>query len=188
MQENHDIRQDMRATLDARRDLGPEYEAALVESFVERLDATIAARVRAEVHATGPAPYGPAPKKQRRGGDSSVTVALGSLGIGIPLTAIASTEAGSAGLLLAWGGIIAVNLAHALATGAAATTATTDPAAFPLRSRAVAAGAAPRGMESRRADRPDRPAEPSRAAGAHRSRSRRSRTWAASRPSAWPRP
>ncbi|MBG0822944.1 hypothetical protein HS048_19605 [Planomonospora sp. ID91781] len=114
VQENHDIRQDMRATLDARRELGPEYETALVESFVERLDATIAARVRAEVHATGSAPYGPPPKKQRRSGDSSATIALGSLGIGIPLTGIAAGEAGVAGLLLAWGGIIAVNLAHAL--------------------------------------------------------------------------
>ncbi|WP_196452952.1 hypothetical protein [Planomonospora sp. ID82291] len=114
MHENHDIRQDMHATLDARRDLGPEYEAALVESFVERLDATIAARVRAEVHAAGPSPYEPPLRKQRRSGGSPAAIALGSLGIGIPLTGIAANEAGIVGLLLAWGGIVAVNLAHAL--------------------------------------------------------------------------
>ncbi|GAA5768964.1 hypothetical protein [Streptosporangium roseum] len=108
----------MRATIEARRDLGPEYESALVESFVERLDATIAARVRTEMHlAGGPPPY-PGPheqgRRQRRSGNSSVPIALGSMGIGIPLTAIAAGEAGTAGLLLAWGGIVAINFAHAI--------------------------------------------------------------------------
>ncbi len=106
----------MRATIEARRDLGPEYEAALVESFVERLDATIAARVRAEVQGNGlhpQQPYSPPPGRQHRGGNSAVPIALGSMGIGIPLTAIAS-QAGTAGLLLAWGGIVAINFAHAL--------------------------------------------------------------------------
>ncbi|MFI7048030.1 hypothetical protein [Streptosporangium sandarakinum] len=101
----------MRATLEARRDLGPEYEAALVESFVDRIDATIAARVRAEVRAADADPQSPG---NRRKGDGTVAIALGSLGIGVPLTAIAAGEAGAAGLLLAWGGIVAVNIAHAL--------------------------------------------------------------------------
>ncbi|GIH95557.1 hypothetical protein Psi01_61870 [Planobispora siamensis] len=118
VQDYNDIRQDMRATVDARRDLGPEYEAALVESFVDRLDATIAARVRAEVHAAGASPYAPYPgqpyPKEKKRGNASVAVALGSLGIGIPLTGIAASQAGLAGLLLAWGGIVAVNIAHAL--------------------------------------------------------------------------
>ncbi|WP_433257276.1 hypothetical protein ACQPYK_19960 [Streptosporangium sp. CA-135522] len=108
----------MRATIEARRELGPEYEAALVESFVERLDATIAARVRAEMHHAGARPqHGPHPDQrhqQRRGGSSSVPIALGSMGIGIPLTAIAVDQAGTAGLLLAWGGIVAINFAHAI--------------------------------------------------------------------------
>ncbi|MFC4061809.1 hypothetical protein ACFOWE_26195 [Planomonospora corallina] len=117
MQSDNDIRQDMRATLEARRDLGPEYEAALVDSFIERLDASIAARVRAEIGAAGAAPYPPYAQPQppdKRKGDGSVAVTLGSLGIGIPLTAIAATEAGFFGMVLAWGGIVAVNLAHAL--------------------------------------------------------------------------
>ncbi|WP_433379952.1 hypothetical protein [Streptosporangium sp. CA-115845] len=99
----------MHATLEARRDLGPEYETALVESFVSRLDATIAQRVHAEMHAAGV--RGARPRKT---GNSSISIALGSMGIGIPLTAIAASEAGSAGLLLAWGGIVAINVAHAL--------------------------------------------------------------------------
>ncbi|WP_440105262.1 hypothetical protein [Streptosporangium sp. H16] len=109
MQDYQDIRQDMRATVEARRDLGPEYEAALIESFVSRLDATIAHRVRAEMHASG------APKaKSRKNSNSSIPLALGSMGIGIPLTAIAAQTSGTAGLLLAWGGIVAINFAHAL--------------------------------------------------------------------------
>ncbi|WP_329079691.1 MULTISPECIES: hypothetical protein [unclassified Streptosporangium] len=109
MQDYQDIRQDMRATVEARRDLGPEYETALIESFVSRLDATIAHRVRAEMHAAG------APKvKPRKNTNSSIPIALGSMGIGIPLTAIAAQTSGTAGLLLAWGGIVAINFAHAL--------------------------------------------------------------------------
>lgn len=101
-------REDLRATIEARRDLGPEYEAALVESFLEKIETTIAARVRAEVAAqtTGQGPH----KKS----DAAVGVALGSLGIGIPLTAIAAGNAGTPGLFLAWGGIIMVNVAYAL--------------------------------------------------------------------------
>ncbi|MER5651103.1 hypothetical protein [Streptosporangium sp. NPDC002524] len=109
MQDYQDIRQDMRATVEARRDLGPEYETALIESFVSRLDATIAHRVRSEMHAAGvPA------AKPRKNPNSSIPIALGSMGIGIPLTAIAAQTSGTAGLLLAWGGIVAINFAHAL--------------------------------------------------------------------------
>ncbi|MFJ2032158.1 hypothetical protein [Streptosporangium sp. NPDC087985] len=108
----------MRATVEARRELGPEYEAALVESFVDRLDATIAARVRAEINHAGARPdQGLHPDQRpqpRKSGNSSVPIALGSMGIGIPLTAIAASHAGTAGLLLAWGGIVAINFAHAL--------------------------------------------------------------------------
>jgi hypothetical protein len=112
VQDHQDIRQDMRATIGARRDLGPDYEAALVESFVERLDESIARRVRAEMHVTGARPH-PSPPP-RKGGNGSVPIAMGSMALGIPLTAIAAESAGTFGLLLAWGGIVAINLAHAL--------------------------------------------------------------------------
>jgi hypothetical protein len=114
MPDYQDIRQDMRATIEARRDLGPEYEAALVESFVERLDESIARRVRAEMHATGAQPYSSPPSPPRKGGNGSIPIALGSMALGIPLTAIASQTSGTLGLLLVWGGIVAINLAHAL--------------------------------------------------------------------------
>ncbi|MBX6381363.1 MAG: hypothetical protein IRZ07_00090 [Microbispora sp.] len=104
-------REDLRAVIAARRDLGPDYEDALVDSFLDKLDVEIAARVRSEVEAQlrrqPPVP----PVRQK---DSAVGVALGSLGIGIPLTAIAAGAGHFPGLLLAWGGIVAVNLAYAL--------------------------------------------------------------------------
>ncbi len=112
MPDNTVPRDELRATIDARRELGEEYEPALVESFLDRLETNIAARVRAEVDAR----VSEAPSKGKQGKDDvdpAIPIALGSLGIGIPLTAIAAGNAGFAGLLLAWGGIIAINVAHA---------------------------------------------------------------------------
>jgi hypothetical protein len=103
---------DLQATLDARRDLGPDYEAALVDSFVERLDATIAARVQAELDTHGPAPRKP---KQHNPGGAMIPIALGSMGLGIPLTAIASSNAGLVGLTITWLAIVAINVAAAVA-------------------------------------------------------------------------
>ncbi|WP_206184924.1 hypothetical protein [Thermoactinospora rubra] len=106
-----ELQRDLRASLDARRELGPDYEAALVESFVERLDQAIAARVREEVRAQRP-------KKAKGGGGSgpAVPVAICSLIFGIPLTAITAEKAGIVGLLVVWIGIAVVNVAVALAS------------------------------------------------------------------------
>ncbi|MBB5078418.1 hypothetical protein [Nonomuraea endophytica] len=105
------LRDELQATLDARRDLGPEYEQALVESFVERLDATIAARVRAELDIHGPRPG----KNHKSSTSALIPIALGSLGLSIPLTAIAASAAGPAGLVMAWLAIITVNIVASVA-------------------------------------------------------------------------
>ncbi|MEV5890269.1 hypothetical protein [Nonomuraea fuscirosea] len=104
------LRDDLRATLEARRDLGPDYEPALIDSFMERLDATIAARVRIELDHHGVAPRGKAGP-----GAPLIPIVLGSLGIGVPLTAIAGTTGGAFGLLVAWLAIVLVNVAAAAA-------------------------------------------------------------------------
>lgn len=108
----HPIREDLRATLDARRDLGPEYESALVESFVERLDASIAARVRAEVDAYGPRPK--AKSKPGTPGAAMIPITLGSMGLAIPLSAIAGGYAEGAGIALVWIAIVVINIAAAI--------------------------------------------------------------------------
>ncbi|HEY9525170.1 MAG TPA: hypothetical protein VIR33_18170 [Thermopolyspora sp.] len=103
-------RDELRAAVEARRDLGPDYESALVESFLDRVEKTIASRVQGEVNAQ----LTQHPGRRYKSRDPSIAIALGSLGIGVPLTAIASGTTGLAGLLIAWGGIITVNMAHAI--------------------------------------------------------------------------
>ncbi|WP_214316535.1 hypothetical protein [Nonomuraea sediminis] len=114
------LREDLQATLDARRDLGPEYEAALVESFVERLDATIAARVHSELHGQAPSPYAPyssppPPPRARTGSGHMVLLALGSMALGVPLVGIAAVNAGFIGMLVTLVAIVLINVAGASA-------------------------------------------------------------------------
>ncbi|GIH28286.1 hypothetical protein Aph01nite_65960 [Acrocarpospora phusangensis] len=106
-------RDDLRATIAARRDLGPEYEAALTESFLNRIEATIAAQVAAEASRRLPNPKERA-REDRAEGGRALGLALGSLGIAIPLTGAAAVGAGLPGIITAWTGIVLVNFAYAL--------------------------------------------------------------------------
>jgi hypothetical protein len=99
-----DQRRDLQAAVEARRELGPEYEPQLIESFLERLDRDIDQRLDARVS-------GHRPRPDRT--NTSIPIALGSLGLGIPLSGIAGGTGGLGGLLAAWAGIVAVNVAHA---------------------------------------------------------------------------
>ena len=101
-------RDEPRAVVEARRELGPDYDPALVASFLDKVEAAIAARVRAEVDAR-------VPERERAKGrsDPSCTLAMGSLGLGIPRTALAAS-AGLPALLVVWGGIVAGDVVHAL--------------------------------------------------------------------------
>ncbi|MFG1946988.1 hypothetical protein [Nonomuraea sp. NPDC048826] len=108
MHQERDVRDELRATIDARRDLGPDYELALVDSLADRLDATIAARVEAELRQRGKES-----KRKNENPRSMVPIALGSMGIGVPLTAIAS-QAGAPGLIIAWVSIVLINIAAAV--------------------------------------------------------------------------
>jgi len=101
-----DQRRDLQAAVEARRELGPEYEPQLIESFLERLDRDIDQRLDARV--SGHRPH-PGPGRT----NTSIPIALGSLGLGIPLSGIAGGTGGLGGLLAAWAGIVAVNVAHA---------------------------------------------------------------------------
>lgn len=101
--ESDSLERDLEATVAARADLGREYEPALVESFLERIDAQVEKRVQTEL------------KAQRSDGSSwdPRTFAMGTLGIGVPLTAIAGGIADLPGIIVAWAGIVGVNLAAA---------------------------------------------------------------------------
>jgi hypothetical protein len=119
-----ELKKELAATIQARKDLGEEYESALVDSFMEkidqRLDSHVERRVRRELaqaqtsfartgrhHGPGAGP-GPDPKAGR------YVVAGVSLVTAIPLSAIAAVNAGLAGLLVTWAGIVGVNAAHSV--------------------------------------------------------------------------
>ncbi|MFD8983787.1 hypothetical protein [Streptomyces sp. NPDC059564] len=107
-----ELEKELAATLDARRELGPEYEAALVDSFVEKVDTQVRRRLAEERLRTA------------RGGPQDADSAAAAFGerfgfaivtlvLAIPLSAIGAAQAGIGGLLVAWAGILGVSFAHA---------------------------------------------------------------------------
>ena len=114
-----DLKRELDATLHARRDLGEEYESALVDSFLEtvdqRIDGAVERRVRRQL----------AEQQMQAARDSRsprVTDSWGerfgfgivSLVLAVPLSAIGAGTARLPGLLVAWAGIVGVNLVQAL--------------------------------------------------------------------------
>lgn len=113
-----ELKKELDATLHARRELGDEYEPALVESFLEkveqRLDGAVDRRVRRQlaeqqmVVARGArSPQGSDTFGERFG------FGIVSLVLAIPLSAIGGGVAHLPGLLVAWGGIVGVNVVQA---------------------------------------------------------------------------
>ncbi|WP_199550790.1 hypothetical protein [Streptomyces sp. N35] len=115
-----ELNKELQATLHTRRELGEEYEPALVESFLakveDRLDATVDRRMRRLM-----AEQQMAVAREARGPRGSVDAwgerfgfAIVSLILAIPLSAIAAVNADLPGLLVAWLGIVGVNAVHAM--------------------------------------------------------------------------
>ncbi|MFF4188025.1 hypothetical protein ACFYZ9_33005 [Streptomyces sp. NPDC001691] len=115
-----ELKKELDATLNARRELGPEYESALVDSFLEkveqRVDGSVDRRVRRQlaeqqmVVARGGRP--PQSGQESHFGER-FGFAMISLILAIPLSAIGVVNAGYSGLLTTWLGIVAVNAVHA---------------------------------------------------------------------------
>ena len=98
-------RSEVEALLETRRELGPTYDAALVDSFAERIEALVEARYAHET----------AERRAGRSGDAAhLTLGLVSVGAGIPITAISASLTDLPGLIVAWAGIVGVNVAYAL--------------------------------------------------------------------------
>lgn len=125
---DHELKRELAATLQARGELGPEYESALIDSFLEkveqRLDTTLDRQVRrhlAEQQVTAardprslraPSAAGIAPGFAERFGFGVVSLVLA-----VPLSAIGAANAGIEGLVVAWMGIVGVNAVHAARSG-----------------------------------------------------------------------
>ena len=113
-----ELKKELDATLQTRKELGPEYESELVESFLEKLDANVYRRVRRQLAeqqmrvARGTLP------PRRPGANHEFwqrfAVAVISLVLAIPLSAIAVANAGLIGLALCWAGIVGVNAVNGL--------------------------------------------------------------------------
>ncbi|MFE0048111.1 hypothetical protein [Streptomyces albireticuli] len=112
-----EMKKELDATLQTRKELGPEYESELVDGFLDKvdrkIDTTIDRHVRRHLAeqqmaaARGarprPADTGPGSFGERFG------FAAISLVLAIPLSAIGVVNAGLAGLLVTWAGIVGVN-------------------------------------------------------------------------------
>ncbi|MEE1808354.1 hypothetical protein [Streptomyces sp. BE133] len=113
-----ELKSELDATLHARSELGSDYESALVESFLEkveqRLDTTLDRRVRRHLAeqqvsvARGVRPPQPMGNFGERYGFGIISLILA-----IPLSAIGAAAAHTGGLVVAWLGIVAVNAVHA---------------------------------------------------------------------------
>jgi len=109
-------RDELKAALAARQELGHDYDDAFVESLAERIEQTLAVRMAAHQY---PAPYPVPPAPPRRashggGGGAELALAIISMAAAIPLSAIAVVNAGTPGLLIVLTAIVLINFAHAL--------------------------------------------------------------------------
>ncbi|OIJ63022.1 hypothetical protein [Streptomyces mangrovisoli] len=113
-----DLKKELNATLQARRELGEEYESALVDSFLEkvdqRIDGAVERRVRRQLAeqqmqvARGSRGPRPTDSWGERFGFGIVSLVLA-----IPLSAIGGGVAHLPGLLISWVGIVGVNVVQA---------------------------------------------------------------------------
>lgn len=110
-------RSEFEAALSARKDLGPEMEPALVESFAEKVVAEIR---RQQAMNPGPGmsqtliPAGQGRVQRHNRSYSAMGLAITSMVLAIPLTAIALIFGGPLMGILAWAGIVGINFAAAL--------------------------------------------------------------------------
>nr|WSX51555.1 hypothetical protein OG409_23030 [Streptomyces sp. NBC_00974] len=109
--ESQELKKELAATLDARRELGPEYEAALLDSFVEKVDTQVRRRL-AEERLSAARPRLAAEPVDGNFGER-FGFAIITLVLAIPLSAIGAAHAGLSGLIVAWLGILGVNYVHA---------------------------------------------------------------------------
>ncbi|MCX4477437.1 hypothetical protein OOK44_13390 [Streptomyces cellulosae] len=116
-----ELKKELHASLQARRELGEDYESALVDSFLEkvdqRIDGAVERRVRrqlAEQRLTS-ARDAREPKTTDSWGER-FGFGIVSLVLAVPLSAIGGGVAHLPGLLVVWAGIVGVNVVQAVRT------------------------------------------------------------------------
>ncbi|MGH3244295.1 MAG: hypothetical protein ACRDNL_28240 [Spirillospora sp.] len=106
-------RDDLTAAMAARRELGPDYDDAFIETVVDRIEQALDARSSA-AEPRSRAGLRPTAAEQFRGDrDHSLAMAILSLLAAIPLSAISAINAGLPGLLFTLAAIVLVNVTYA---------------------------------------------------------------------------
>ena len=102
-------RDDVEALLAVRRELGPSYDAALVDSFAERIERTVAERVDAQL-----SDRRAAESAVVQGGPRQLALGIVSLVAAIPISVVSAVQGELLILIVCWTGIVLVNMAHAM--------------------------------------------------------------------------
>ncbi|SDR92501.1 hypothetical protein SAMN04488543_0759 [Friedmanniella luteola] len=103
-------RADVRAAWEARKELGPEYDEHIANGLAERVEELVAYRTAELRHSGSTADVDR--ELERTAQRQGFVLGIISLGTGIPVTAIAVSESGLPALVVAWLGIVGVNLAQ----------------------------------------------------------------------------
>ncbi|TDD27997.1 hypothetical protein E1218_08670 [Kribbella turkmenica] len=108
-----EVRKDLRAAVEARQELGAEYENEIIESFLDKLDARDAQRHGRDLqHRREDQMLEAAGLKRREGSDpGGLALAIVSVTCAIPITAIAADMTGLPGMLISWAGLVGINFA-----------------------------------------------------------------------------
>ncbi len=126
-----ELKKELDATLHARRELGEDYDSALVESFLEKVDQRIDGAVERRVRRQLAEQQMTEARDSRSPGDGDswgerFGFGIVSLVLAIPLSGIGAGTAGLSGLFVSWAGIVGVNVVQA---------ARANPGLFRLRRR-----------------------------------------------------
>jgi hypothetical protein len=104
--------EEIRAAAEIHQELGPNYQEAVIESFLDKVGREIDARVDARLAQQQVAQ----PPVQRGQSGSPMTLAIVSMVLGIPISAIVVSAgahpAGVTGLLIVWLAIGVINVAY----------------------------------------------------------------------------
>ncbi|WP_369175196.1 hypothetical protein AB5J49_19385 [Streptomyces sp. R28] len=116
-----ELKKELNATLQARRELGDEYESALVDSFLEkvdqRIDGAVERRLRRQLaEQQMVAARGARSPKATDSFGERFGFGIVSLVLAVPLSAIGAAIAHLPGLLVSWIGIVGVNVVQAART------------------------------------------------------------------------
>jgi hypothetical protein len=114
---NEETRRDVEAALGARRELGFEYEEAIAAGLLDRVNQLAlmrASEIRREAERVDQVAEAEKASRTHR-----FVLGIVSLGVGVPISAISATtvEPGLLGMVVAWAGIVGVNVAAAINSG-----------------------------------------------------------------------